>query len=56
MSLVVAATFSMCAWIVLWAIGFGRVGDAFIISFVPVMLVVAAFRHGWLGLSRRSGR
>jgi len=40
MGLVVAATFAVCAWIVLWALGFGRVGDAFIVT-VPWIMIVA---------------
>ncbi len=41
MGMVVATTFALILWIVLWAIGFGRVGDAFIVSF-PLITVVAA--------------
>jgi hypothetical protein len=41
MLLVVAATFALIVWIVLWALGFGRVGDAFIVS-VPIIVVAAA--------------
>jgi hypothetical protein len=42
MGLALAATFSMAAWIVLWALGFGRTGDAFIITVPPIMFVAVA--------------
>lgn len=41
MGVLVATTAALVLWIVLWAIGFGRTGDGFIVS-VPVIVTVAA--------------
>ncbi len=40
---VLAVTATLVSWIVLWALGFGRTGDAFIVS-LPILLVAAAVR------------
>jgi hypothetical protein len=38
-------------WIVLWALGFGRSGDAFIVTVIPIFLITGATRLAM----RRSG-
>ena len=53
MGVVLAITASMVIWIVLWAIGFGRTGDAFMVSVVPIALLAAAVRLVRLHLARR---
>ncbi len=54
MGLVLAATFSLCLWIVLWGIGFGRTGDAFIVSVVPIVLLAIGSKMIGSGLNRSS--
>ena len=44
MGLVVAVAFALCSWIVLWALGFGRVGDAFIVTFPLIMIIAVMVR------------
>ncbi len=41
MGMVVAAVVAVIVWIVLWALGFGRTGDAFIIA-VPLITIGVA--------------
>ncbi|UTI63035.1 hypothetical protein NBH00_16915 [Paraconexibacter antarcticus] len=44
MSLIVATTVALMLWIVLWAIGFGRSGDAFIVTVIPIVLITVVVR------------
>jgi hypothetical protein len=53
MGVVIAITASAVVWIVLWAVGFGRTGDAFIVTVVPVALIAGAVRLVRLHLARR---
>jgi hypothetical protein len=39
MGMVLAISASMVAWIILWAVGFGRTGDAFLVTVVPITLI-----------------
>jgi hypothetical protein len=50
--MVAAATAAVIVWIVLWAIGFGRVGDAFIIAVPTIVVLAAIVRNVVRGLSR----
>lgn len=56
MGLVLALAFALCSWIVLWAIGFGRVGDAFIVTFPLIMIIAASWRMASDSLSTRRRR
>lgn len=40
----VATAVGLMAWIVLWAVNFGRSGDAFFVTVLPVLFLTAAFR------------
>lgn len=53
MGVILAVTTSMVIWIVLWAVGFGRTGDAFIVSVVPIALVAVCLRVVASHLARR---
>lgn len=44
MALVLATTIALMLWIVLWSIGFGRSGDGFIVTVIPIVLITAAAR------------
>lgn len=54
MGIVLAATAAMCLWIILWAIGFGRTGDAFIVSVIPIVLLAVGAKTIGRGLNRGS--
>lgn len=44
MFLVFTTTVGLMLWIVVWAIGFGRSGDAFIVTVLPILLLSLAFK------------
>lgn len=44
MALVAATTVALMLWIVLWALNFGRAGDAFIVTVIPIVLLTCAVR------------
>ena len=52
MALVAATTVALMLWIVLWALDFGRAGDGFIVTVIPIVLLTVAVRMAL----RKSGR
>lgn len=52
MSLIVATTVGLMLWIVLWSVGFGRSGDAFMVTVLPIFLITVVVRTAL----RKSGR
>lgn len=52
MGVILAITAACVGWIVLWGVGFGRTGDAFIVTVVPISLLATMGRAMWLKLAR----
>jgi hypothetical protein len=44
MTVIVATTVGLMLWIVLFAIDFGRSGDAFFVTVLPILMLSLAFK------------